>query len=128
MVTARTVQPVGPRITLPRVALIELGQCDLIGGCTRLIPANPPKEALEKATAGGPVGGRGRSLPHHRQPGQGRVARRARDGTTKARLPAGTEDSVETAGEDEKEIRRLISCGKAKCPARSEATNPTVIM
>lgn len=31
-----------------REALIEAGRQDLIGGCDGLIPANPPKEALEK--------------------------------------------------------------------------------
>ncbi len=31
-----------------REALIEAGRGDLIGGCDGLIPANPPKEALEK--------------------------------------------------------------------------------
>ena len=30
-----------------REALIEGGRADLIGGCEGLIPANPPKEALE---------------------------------------------------------------------------------
>jgi hypothetical protein len=30
-----------------REALIEAGRKDLIGGCEGLIPANPPKEALE---------------------------------------------------------------------------------
>ena len=30
-----------------REALIEAGRADLIGGCEGLIPANPPKEALE---------------------------------------------------------------------------------
>ena len=31
-----------------REALIKAGRADLIGGCEGLIPANPPKEALEK--------------------------------------------------------------------------------
>ncbi|MFO0809330.1 MAG: DUF3362 domain-containing protein [Gemmataceae bacterium] len=31
-----------------REALIQAGRADLIGGCDGLIPANPPKEALEK--------------------------------------------------------------------------------
>lgn len=31
-----------------REALIDAGRGDLIGGCDGLIPANPPKEALEK--------------------------------------------------------------------------------
>jgi hypothetical protein len=31
-----------------REALLEAGRADLIGGCEGLIPANPPKEALEK--------------------------------------------------------------------------------
>lgn len=31
-----------------REALIEAGRADLIGGCEGLIPAQPPKEALEK--------------------------------------------------------------------------------
>jgi uncharacterized radical SAM protein YgiQ len=31
-----------------REALIQAGRADLIGGCEGLIPANPPKEALEK--------------------------------------------------------------------------------
>jgi uncharacterized radical SAM protein YgiQ len=31
-----------------RQALIDAGRADLIGGCDGLIPANPPKEALEK--------------------------------------------------------------------------------
>jgi hypothetical protein len=31
-----------------REALIKAGRGDLIGGCDGLIPANPPKEALEK--------------------------------------------------------------------------------
>ena len=30
-----------------REALIEVGRADLIGGCDGLIPANPPKEAIE---------------------------------------------------------------------------------
>ena len=30
-----------------RDALIEAGRADLIGGCEGLIPANPPKEAIE---------------------------------------------------------------------------------
>ena len=30
-----------------REALIEAGRADLIGGCEGLIPANPPKEAIE---------------------------------------------------------------------------------
>lgn len=30
-----------------REALIEAGRSDLIGGCEGLIPANPPKEAIE---------------------------------------------------------------------------------
>jgi hypothetical protein len=30
-----------------REALIEAGRADLIGGCEGLIPANPPKEAVE---------------------------------------------------------------------------------
>jgi hypothetical protein len=30
-----------------REALIEAGRADLIGGCGGLIPANPPKEAIE---------------------------------------------------------------------------------
>src|SRR5215218_9733989 len=30
-----------------REALIEVGRADLIGGCEGLIPANPPKEAIE---------------------------------------------------------------------------------
>jgi hypothetical protein len=31
-----------------REALLEAGRQDLIGGCEGLIPAQPPKEALEK--------------------------------------------------------------------------------
>lgn len=31
-----------------REALVQAKQTDLIGGCDGLIPANPPKEALEK--------------------------------------------------------------------------------
>ncbi|MFO0937586.1 MAG: DUF3362 domain-containing protein [Gemmataceae bacterium] len=34
-----------------RDALIEAGRSDLIGGCDGLIPANPPKEALEALDA-----------------------------------------------------------------------------
>ena len=30
-----------------REALIQAGRADLIGGCEGLIPANPPKEAIE---------------------------------------------------------------------------------
>ena len=30
-----------------REALIQAGRADLIGGCDGLIPANPPKEAIE---------------------------------------------------------------------------------
>jgi hypothetical protein len=30
-----------------REALIQAGRSDLIGGCDGLIPANPPKEAIE---------------------------------------------------------------------------------
>ncbi|HYH69064.1 MAG TPA: DUF3362 domain-containing protein, partial [Urbifossiella sp.] len=30
-----------------REALIEVGRADLIGGCEGLIPAHPPKEAIE---------------------------------------------------------------------------------
>lgn len=40
-----------------REALIKAGRADLIGGCDGLIPANPPKEAVEarrkQANAGG---------------------------------------------------------------------------
>ncbi len=31
-----------------REALLEAGRADLIGGCEGLIPANPPREAIEK--------------------------------------------------------------------------------
>ena len=70
-----------------REALIEAGRQDLIGnGCDCLIPAHPPKEAIEarrrranravtEATTG--------PLPHRRQPGKRREARGARAGPPK---------------------------------------------
>jgi hypothetical protein len=52
-------------------ALIEAKRTDLIGdGCDCLIPANPPKEALEKR-GGRSACGRGGPLPHRCQSGQG---------------------------------------------------------
>src|SRR5436305_1446567 len=52
-----------------REALIQAGRQDLIGsGCDCLIPANPPKEALEARRRGR------RPLPHRRQPSQAPAA------------------------------------------------------
>jgi hypothetical protein len=50
-----------------REALIEAGRGDLIGGCEGLIPANPPKEAIEarRRQANRAVGGDGDEDHYH---------------------------------------------------------------
>ncbi len=50
-----------------REALIEAGRGDLIGGCEGLIPANPPKEAIEarRRLANRAVNGDGDDDPDH---------------------------------------------------------------
>ena len=55
-----------------REALDQAGRTDLIGsGCDCLIPAQPPKEAIEARQASGQRRG---PLPQRRQPGKGREA------------------------------------------------------
>ena len=61
-----------------REALIQAGRSDLIGGCDGLIPAHPPKEAIEARRRAGERRGAGRPLPFGREPGGGR-RRRAND-------------------------------------------------
>lgn len=71
-----------------REALIKAGRADLIGGCDGLIPANPPKEAIEarrkSANAGGdhyhtvPNPAAGTAKPKGYRPG--RASQRRQDG------------------------------------------------
>ena len=95
-----------------REALIQAGRQDLIGnGCDCLIPAQPPKEAIEarrrRANDAGP-------LPHRRQPGEGREAGRARP--AEQGLPAGAE-----VGEEAKEEQRLRRFGReSEAPSKDE--------
>ena len=76
-----------------REALIQAGRGDLIGGCDGLIPANPPKEAIEARRRAGERRGAERPLPHGREPGGGRSSQA--NGPSRRceepRLPAGAE-------------------------------------
>jgi hypothetical protein len=74
-----------------REALIQAGRQDLIGGsCDCLIPAQPPREAIEARRRRADEAARGDHLPYSRQPGQGRAARRTR--LAESGLPTGAED------------------------------------
>ena len=59
-----------------REALVQAGRGDLIGGCEGLIPANPPKEAIEAPPRQANAAAR-RPLPHRRQPGAAKSGRTA---------------------------------------------------
>ena len=83
-----------------REALLKAGRQDLIGsGCDCLIPAQPPKAGDRSAEAAGERGRRGRPLPFHRQPSEGRAGRRAR--LAESGLPTGAEDGASPGQEAE---------------------------
>ena len=97
-----------------REALIQAGRHDLIGnGCDCLIPAQPPKEAIEARQAAGERGGPRRPLPHRGQPGEGRASRRA--GPAESGLPTGAEDSTPSGQEAQTERRRFKPATVANC-------------
>jgi Domain of unknown function (DUF3362) len=78
-----------------RKALLKAGRGDLIGnGCDCLIPAHPPRQAIE---ATGEWDSRRRPLPFNRQPSEGRAGRRA--WPAESGLPTGEEDSTSSGQE-----------------------------
>jgi hypothetical protein len=85
-----------------REALFQAGRQDLIGsGCDCLIPAQPPKEAIEARRR---RANRRRPLPQRRQPGKGREAWGARP--AEQGLPAGAKDGGPPGQERQTERRR----------------------